>query len=140
MTDAKSIVLCCNATMGPGKEGEYMVRRFIWLIDNTNIAPYQDCCTLTGSSELHSFRSYVAGSWSIHTQKMASYFPSCVEENWDDCESIEWVDKWDIRVLDPIDTYRPPQALEMVQMESSIDFDCLSDLVQPSNIYIYISL
>ena len=43
-------------------------------------------------------------------------------------------------VLDPIDTYRPPQALEMVEMDSSIDFDRLSDLVQPSNIYIYIYL
>ena len=48
------------------------------------------------------------------------------------------MDKWDIRVLDPIDTYCPPQALEMVEMDSSIDFDRLSDLVQPGNIYIYI--
>ena len=62
---------------------------------------------------------------------MACYCPSCAEENWDDCESTEWVDKWDIRVLDPIDTYHPPQALEMVEMESSIDFDRLSDLLQP---------
>ena len=69
---------------------------------------------------------------------MACYCPSCIEENWDDCESTEWVDKWDIRVLDPIDTYRPPQALEMVEMDTSIDFDCLSDLVQPSNIYLYL--
>ena len=71
---------------------------------------------------------------------MACYFPSCVEENWDDCESIEWVDKWDIWVLDPINTYRPPQALEMAEMDLSIDFGCLFDLVQLGNIYIYISL
>ena len=71
---------------------------------------------------------------------MACYCPSCAEENWDDCESLEWVDKWDIRVLDPIDTYRPPQALEMVEMDLSIDFDHLSNPVQPGNIYIYISL
>ena len=109
---------------------------FFWLIDNTNIAPYEDCCTLIGSSELYSFRSSDASSWSIHTQKMAFYCPLCAEENWDECESIEWVDKCDIQVLDPIDTYHPPQALEMVEMDSSIDFDCLSDLVQPSNMYI----
>ena len=90
LIDAKSIVQWCNATMGPGKEGESTVRRFFWLIDNTNIAPYQDCCTLIGSSELHSFRSSDAGSRSIHTQKMACYCLSCAEENWDDCESTEW--------------------------------------------------
>ena len=70
--------------MGLGKEGESTVHRFFWLIDNTNIAPYQDCCTLTRSSELHSFRSSDAGSWSIHTQKMACYCPSCAEENLDE--------------------------------------------------------
>ena len=47
---------------------------------------------------------------------------------------IVWVDKWDIRVLDPIDTYHPPKALEMVEMDSSIGFDFLSDLAQPINI------
>ena len=56
-------------------------------------------------------------------EKMACYCPSCAEENWDDCESTEWVDKWDIWFLDLIDTYHPPQALEMVEMDSSIDFD-----------------
>ena len=71
---------------------------------------------------------------------MACYCPSCAEKNWDECESTEWVDKWDIQVLDPIDTYHPPQALEMVEMDSSIDFDRLSDLVQHGNIYTYISL
>ena len=71
---------------------------------------------------------------------MAYDCPSCAEENWDHCESTEWVDKWDIWVLDPIDTCCPPQALEMVEMDLSIDFDRFSDLVQPGNIYIYISL
>ena len=42
--------------------------------------------------------------------------------------------------LDPIDTYRPPQVLEMVEMDLSIEFDHLLDLVQLGNIYIYISL
>ena len=67
LTDAKSIIQWCNATMGLCKESESMVHRFFWLIDNNNIAPYEYCCTLIGSSELHSFRSSDAGSWSIHT-------------------------------------------------------------------------
>ena len=53
----------------------------------------------------------------------------CSSDLWDDCESTEWVDKWDIQVLDPIDTYHPPQALEMAEMDLSIDFDHLFDLV-----------
>ena len=60
--------------------------------------------------------------------------------NWDECELTELVDNWDIQVLDPIDTYHPSQALEMVEMDSSIDFDRLSDLVQHGIIYIYIFL
>ena len=36
-------------------------------------------------------------------------------------------------------TYHPPQALEMVEMDSSIEFHRLSNLVQPANIYIYMS-
>ena len=67
---------------------------------------------------------------------MACYCPSCAEENWDDFVLTEWVDKWDIQVLEPTNTYRPPQALEMVEMDSSIEFDHLVDLVQPSHIYI----
>ena len=67
LIDEKSIIQWCNATMGPSKEGESMVHTFFWLIDNTNISPYQDCCTLIGSSELHSFRSFDEGSWRIHT-------------------------------------------------------------------------
>ena len=48
--------------MGLGKEGESMVHIFFWLINNTKIAPYEDCCTQTESSELHSFRSSDVGS------------------------------------------------------------------------------
>ena len=66
------------------------------------------------------------------------FSPSCVEKNLDECESTKWVDKWDIRVLDPIDTYHPSQALEMVEMDLSIEFDHFSDLVQPGNKYIFV--
>jgi hypothetical protein len=79
--------------MGPGKEDEPTIYRFFWLIDNTNIAQYEDCCTLTGSSELDSFRSSHVGSWSIKTQKIACFCPSYAKENWDECESSEWVEK-----------------------------------------------
>jgi len=71
LTNAELILKWCNASMGPGNDVKSLVRRFFWLIDDTHIAPYEDCCTLTRSSELHYFRSSIAGSWSIHTWKMA---------------------------------------------------------------------
>ena len=40
LIDEKSVIQWCNTTMGLGKEGESMVHRIFWLIDNTNIAPY----------------------------------------------------------------------------------------------------
>ena len=40
--------------MGLGKKGESMVYRFFRLIDNTNIAPYKNFCTLIGSSVVDS--------------------------------------------------------------------------------------
>ena len=43
LTYEKSIIQWCNATMGLGKEDKSIVHRFFWLIDNSNIAPYQDC-------------------------------------------------------------------------------------------------
>ena len=47
LIDTKSIVQWCNTTMGLGKEGESTVCRFFQLIDNTNIAPYEDFCIVT---------------------------------------------------------------------------------------------
>ena len=44
LINAKYIVQWCNATMGLGKKGESIVRKCFWLIDNINIAPYEDCC------------------------------------------------------------------------------------------------
>lgn len=58
-------------------------------MDETNIAPYEDFCTLTGSSELNSFRSFNASSWSIHTRLMACFYSSSVPKDWDVCESKE---------------------------------------------------
>ena len=50
--DVISIIEWCHATMDPSNEGESMVHIFFWLINEINIAPYADCCIMTGSSEL----------------------------------------------------------------------------------------
>jgi len=77
LIDAKPIIEWCNALMGPGNEGKSLIHRFFWLIDDTNIEPYEDCCTLIRSSELHSLKILDVGSWSIHTWKMTCFCSSC---------------------------------------------------------------
>jgi len=61
-------------------------------------------------------------------------FCSCTIQAWDECESKEWVDEWWLSYLNPLDMYQPLTALELTEMESSVDFDHISDLVQPGNI------
>lgn len=51
LIDARDIVEWCNAKMGLGNQGRPLVHRFFWLIDDTNIAKYEYCCTLKGLSE-----------------------------------------------------------------------------------------
>ena len=65
---------------------------------------------------------------------MSCFCSSCTIQVWDECESKEWVDEWQLSYLSPLDTYRPSTALDLTQMESSIDFDHISDLVQLGNI------
>ena len=103
---AETIVQWCNSMMGPGNISKSMVSRYFWLIHEPNIQNFQDCCTLTRSSEMHSFRSSNAKSLAIRTRKFACFFSSCMHHLWDKCESKEWVDQWSSRYLHPIDSYQ----------------------------------
>ena len=49
---------------------------------------------------------------------------------WDECESKEWVDQWSCRPLHPIDSYQLPTTLQLNQVEASIDFEHVSNLVE----------
>ena len=69
--------------------------------------------------------------WSIHTSHTACFCSSCVDEDWNGCESKESVDEWYTRILSPLASYQPHESLQLTEMESSIEFDHLSDLLQP---------
>lgn len=66
--------------------------------------------------------------------RMACYCYSYSDGAYNECESKEWVDEWCMRPLIPLETYRRPSALQLTQMEASIDFDHVSDLVQPGKL------
>ena len=75
-----------------GNTSKSMVIRYFWLIHEPDIENLQDCCTLTGSSKMHSFQNSNATSLAIHTRKLACFFSLCMHHLWDECESKEWVD------------------------------------------------
>ena len=55
LKNVETIVQWCNLMMGPGNTCKSMVSRYFWLIREPNIENFQYCCTLTRSSEMHSF-------------------------------------------------------------------------------------
>ncbi|XP_057867281.2 uncharacterized protein LOC131074642 [Cryptomeria japonica] len=139
LIDAKTIVQWCNSTMGPGNVGKSMISRYFWLIRECNIENYLDCCTLIGSSDMHSFRSSNATSLVIYTRQIACFCSLCMHFVWDEFESKEWVDQWSCRPLQTLDTYQLPRALQMNQIEASVDFDHVSDIVEPGHVYAVIA-
>lgn len=116
--------------MGPGNTINSMVSIYFLLIYKPKIENFQDCCTLTRSSETHSFGSSNVASLTIHTRKLACFFSFCMHRLWDECESKEWVDQWSCRTFHPIDSYQLPIALQLNQVLASTDFEHVSNLVE----------
>lgn len=130
LENVETIVQWCNSIMGPGNTCKSMVSRYFWLICEPNIENLQDCCTLTWSSEMHSFWSSNVVSLVIHTRKLACFFSSCMHHLWDECESKEWVGQWSCRPLHPIELYQLPTTLQFNWVEASTDFEHVFDLVE----------
>ena len=88
---------------------------------------------IKGTRRLHSVRTSDNVIFEIWTRKLSCFYTPCSTNEWEDCESIEWVDGW-VRVSLPID---PRIGLELSQLEEdesaiSLDYDHISDLVQLS--------
>ena len=79
LLNTETIVEWCNSTMGLGNTSKSMISRYFWLICEPNIENFQDCWTLIGSSEMHSFQSSNAMSLAIHNRKLACFFSSYMQ-------------------------------------------------------------
>ncbi|KAH9304182.1 hypothetical protein KI387_008586, partial [Taxus chinensis] len=133
LKDAKSIVEWCTDNMARGSQENSTVCRYFWLIEEKHIANYEDCMTLTGSSDMHSFCSSDATSWAVWTRKLTCFCASCIEFVTAECDSQEWVEGWICRPLTPLPSYQPPQALQLVsadEVTTSKDFDEILILVR----------
>ena len=87
---------------------------------------------MQGTQGFHSIRSSENSSLEIWTRKMSCFCGSCSIFEWDECELSEWVDTWhrvtlgtDMSLVIEITT------LEDNETEISIDYDHISNLVQP---------
>ena len=58
LENVETIVQWCSYMMGIGNTSKSMVSRYFLLICEPNIENFQDCCTLTRSSETHSVGIY----------------------------------------------------------------------------------
>ena len=93
-----------------------------------------ECKMIKGTRRLQSVRTSDNAIFEIWTKNLSFFYAPCSSNEWEDCESIEWVDGW-FHVSLPIG---PRIGLELSQLEEdkstiSLDYDHISDLVQPGS-------
>ena len=108
------------------------VERFFWEVVDIDRSHAWECKTVPGTRGFHSVRSSDNPVFEIWTRKLSCFCPPCCDGDWDACESLDWVDGWD-RISLPLDQRAIVELtpLEEDQSSISIDFDHVSDLVQP---------
>ena len=139
--DAKSIVEWYSSTMGEEARMQEdqstrnaKVCRFFWEVVDVDRSQLYECKMIKGTRQLHSVRTSENAIFEIQTRKLSCFCTPCSTNEWEDCESAEWVDGW-VRVSLPIG---PRIGLELAQLEEdesaiSLDYDHISDLVQPGS-------
>ena len=81
---------------------------------------------------MHSFQSSDSSTWTIWTQQLACFCRSCFQCDWDQSESSEWVDTWAPHDLTPLSII---PSIRNDDMESSLEHNHLSDLLQPGHVF-----
>ena len=74
-------------------------------------------------------------------RKLSCFCYPCNSGEWENCESIDWVDNWD-HVSLPIGRQINVELSELEEDQSSIspDYDHISDLVEPGSTIMLITL
>jgi len=136
--NVQSIVRWCTSVMGEesAMRAESTRKRhvdiFFWEVVDIDRSHAWECKTVPGTRGFHSVRSSDNPVFEIWTRKLACFCLPCCDGDWDVCESLDWVDGWD-RISLPLDQCAIVELtpLEGDQSSISIDFDHVSDLVQP---------
>ena len=93
-----------------------------------------ECTMIKETRRLHLVRTLDNAIFEIWTRKLSCFCTPCSTNEWEDCESTEWVNGW-VCVSLPIS---PRIRLELSHLEEdesdiSLDYDHISYLVQPSS-------
>ena len=111
------------------------VRNFWHVVDIDRSRSYS-CGTIQGTRIFHLVQSSNNPLFEIWTRKLACFCSPCSSGEWDECECMDWVDDWDPvpLVVDPC-VVGETTHLKEGQSVISIDYDHISNLVQPRHIY-----
>ena len=78
--------------MGHESQERSMVRRYFWLIEQKHLKNFEYCMTVAGSSDMHSFRSSNASSYTIYTKCMACFlYHTLILCGMNMSHNIEWM-------------------------------------------------
>ena len=78
------------------------VDRFFWEVVDIDHSHAWEFKTVPGTHGFHSVRSSDNPVFEIWIRKLACFCPPYCDGDWDGCESLDWVDGWDLISL-PLD-------------------------------------
>jgi hypothetical protein len=95
--------------------------RKFWHIEESKVVrsnPF-GCATIPGSRNLHSIFSFSAANpIKLMVRQLSCYYPSCIDEDWENCQNIGHVQPWQCLKLRPSDTeYVREQVMENLDKE-----------------------
>ena len=109
----------------------HVVRNFQNVVDIDRSRSYS-CSTVQGTCGFHSVQISNNALFEIWTRKLACFCGSCSSCEWDEFESMDWVDEWD-HVSLAVDPRAVVETIQLEEGQSSIsnEYDHISDLVHP---------
>jgi hypothetical protein len=100
--DEKSIVEWCSSVMGEGtgthedqSHNKGHVHRYFWEVVYVDRTQWYECKIIQGTHGFHSVRTLDNVIVKIWMRTLSFLCGPCSSNEWDDCESKEWFDRWD---------------------------------------------
>ena len=71
------------------------VHRYFWEVVDVDQSHLYECKTVQGNHSFHSVRTLDNSIVEMWIRKLSCFCYPCSSGEWDNCESIDWVDSWD---------------------------------------------
>ena len=108
---------------------------------DVNLSHLYECKTVQGTHAFHLVRTSDNAIVEMWTRKLSSFCYPCSCGEWDNYESIDWVECYDCVSL-PIGRQITTKLSQLEEVQSSIshDYDHISYLIQPGSTIMLITL